>query len=123
MWRNIDQRRTAFGDEDGSELATCPIRDVERASVCVKNAHGPLHNESMQFVRANCPPERFSQPVEEIEDQRFLDLNLFMRTLQSANSPTLEIDSDTPTSQRRDKQSEEKSRPHYGGPAYFEDVS
>jgi hypothetical protein len=45
--------------------------------------------------------------VEEIEDERLLDLNLLMRALQSANSPRLEIGSDTPSSERRDKQSEE----------------
>jgi hypothetical protein len=46
--------------------------------VCVKNAHSPLYNESMQFLRSNCTSERFAQPVEEIEDERFLDLNLLM---------------------------------------------
>jgi hypothetical protein len=61
--------------------------------------------------------------VEEIEDERLLDLNLLMRALQSANLPALEIGSDTPPGQRRDKQSKEKSRPHCERPAYFEDVS
>ena len=102
-----------------------PVRsvDVERAAVCVENAHGPFHNESMQFLRSNCSPERFAQAVEEIEDECLLDLNLLMRALQPSNSPTLEIGSDTPPGQRRDKQSEEKSRPHCEGPAYFEGVS
>ncbi len=121
--RNIHQRRTALRDECGHELATCPIGYVERAAVCVQNAHGPLHNESMQFLGSNCSPERFAQPVEEIEDERLLDLNLLMRALQSANSPRLEIGSDTPPSEGRDKQSKEKSRPHCATPAYFEDVS
>ena len=107
----------------GMSSATCPVRDVERTAVCVENAHGPLHNESMQFLRSNCSPERFAQAVEEIEDECLLDLNLLMRALQSANSPTLEIGSDTPPGQRRDKQSKEKSRPHCARPAYFEDVS
>jgi hypothetical protein len=61
--------------------------------------------------------------MEEIEDECLLDLNLLMRALQSANSPGLEISSDTPPGQRRDKQSKEKSRPHFARPAYFEDVS
>ena len=61
--------------------------------------------------------------MEEIEDERLLDLNLLMRALQSPNSSSLQIGSDTPPSQRRDKQSEEKSRPHWQRPAYFEDVS
>jgi hypothetical protein len=77
----------------------------------------------MQFLRSNCSAERFAQPVEEIENERLLDLNLLMRALQSANSPTLEIGSYTPPGQRRDKQSKEKSRPHCARPAYFEDVS
>src|SRR5262245_20878700 len=121
--RKIYQRRTAFRDECGRELATCPIGHVERAAVGVKNAHGPFHNESMQFLGSNGSPERFAQPVEEIEDERLLDLNFLMRTLQSANSPSLEICGDTPAGQRRDEQSKEKSRPHCARPAYFEDVS
>jgi 3-methyladenine DNA glycosylase AlkC len=78
VWRNIHQRRTTLGNECRRELATCPVRDVERATICVKNAHSPLYNESVQFLRSNCSSERFPQSVEEIEDQRFLDLNLLM---------------------------------------------
>jgi hypothetical protein len=78
MLRNIYQWRTAFRDERGRKLTACPICDVESASVCVKNAHRPFHDESMQFVRANCSPERFAQAVEEIENQCLFDLNFFM---------------------------------------------
>ena len=61
--------------------------------------------------------------MKEIEDERLLDLNLFMRALQSPNAAGLKISTDSPSGQRRDKQSKEKSRPHCEGPAYFEDVS
>src|ERR1044072_2628886 len=50
--------------------------------------------------------------MEKIENQRLLDLDLFMRTLQSTYSAGLRVNRDTPSSQRRDKQSKEKSRPH-----------
>src|SRR5205814_6346543 len=87
LFGNIYERRTALRDECGRQLATCPISDVECAAVCVKNVHGALHNESMQFLRSNCSAERFAQPVEEIENERLLDLNLLMRTLQFSHSP------------------------------------
>ena len=74
-------------------------------------------------MRPDCSAERFAQPVKEIENERLLDLNLFMRPFQSSNPPRLGITGDSPTSERRDKQSKEKSRPHCEGPAYFEDVS
>jgi hypothetical protein len=79
--RDIYQRRTAFRDESGHELSTCPIRNVKRAAVCVENADGALHNESMQFLRSNCSAERLAQAVEKIEDERLFDLNLLMRAL------------------------------------------
>jgi hypothetical protein len=52
-----------------------------RAAVCVENADGALHNESMQFLRSNCSAERLAQAVEKIEDERLFDLNLLMRAL------------------------------------------
>src|SRR6266480_4327202 len=45
--RNIYQRRTAFRDECGHDLATRAIGDVKRAAVCVQNPHSPFDNESM----------------------------------------------------------------------------
>ena len=102
-----------------------PVRSahIKRAAVCVQNTRGALDDEPMQFLGSNRFPKRFAQTVQEIEDERFLDLNFLMRALQPANSPRLEISSDNPPGERRDKQSKEKSRPHCAGPAYFEDVS
>jgi len=79
--RDIYQRRAAFRNKSGHELSTCPVRNVKRAALCVENADGALNNEPMQFLRSNCPAERFPQPVEEIKNKRLLDLNFLMRAL------------------------------------------
>ena len=110
--RNIDQRRAAFGDESRSEFATRAVSHIKRPTVRVQNARGPLNNEPVQFLRSNGLPERFAETVQEIENERFLDLDLLVRTFQLANPPCLEAGGNNPSGNRRDKQSEEKSRPH-----------
>ena len=110
--RNIDQRRTTLRDEGGRELPAGAIGHIKCAAVCIENARSALDDEPMQFLRSNRFPEGFAQTVQEIEDERFLDLDFLMRALQPANPPRLEVGSDNPPGHRRDKQSKEKSRPH-----------
>jgi hypothetical protein len=66
----------------------------------------------MKFLRPNGLPEGFAETVQKIENERFLDLDLLVRTLQHSNPPRPEIGGKNPSANRRDKQSEEKSRPH-----------
>src|SRR5258708_30161886 len=78
----------------------------------VQNPRSALDNEPVQFLRSNGFPEGFAEAMQEIENERFLDLDLLVRTLQRANPPCLEVRSNYPSANRREKQSEEKSRPH-----------
>ena len=110
--RNVDQRRAALGDKSRPKFATRAISHIKCPTVRVQNARGALNNEPVQFLRSNGFSEGFAQTMQEIENQRFLDLDLLVRTFQSANPPCLEAGGDNPSGNRRDKQSEEKSRPH-----------
>src|ERR1700746_1682041 len=115
MQRNIDHRRTTFRDKSRRELRAGAIGQIKCSAVCVQNACSTFDNEPMKFLRPNGLPESFAETVQKIENERFLDLDLLMRTLQRANPPRLEIGGKNPSANRRDKQSEEKSRPHRAG--------
>lgn len=66
----------------------------------------------MQIMRLDRFSEGLAQAVEKIEDKRFLDLDLFLRTLERANFPCLPNGSESPTADRDDQQREKNSRPH-----------
>jgi hypothetical protein len=61
----------------------------------------------MQFLRSDRFSESLAQSVQEIEDERFLDLDFLMRALQLANSPRLQPGGSDPSGHRRDKQSKQ----------------
>src|SRR6266704_3288101 len=81
--RNIDQRRTILRDEGGRELTAGAIGHIQCAAMCIQDAHRPLHDQSMQFLRPNRFPERLPQTMQEIEDQGFFDLDFLMRAFES----------------------------------------
>ena len=112
MRRNIDQRRTTLGDKSRHKFRAGAVRHIKCAAVRVENARSSLHNEPMQFLGSNGLPKSFTETVQKIENERFLDLDLLVRTLQHPNPPRLEVDGKNPSYNRRDKESEEKSRPH-----------
>ncbi|PYK67660.1 MAG: hypothetical protein DME50_01760 [Verrucomicrobia bacterium] len=89
----------------------------------IKNAGRPFDNQAVQFTGPDGLAKSLSQPVQKIENKRFFNLNFLMRTFEPSNLSRLRPGSENPPSQRRKKQSEEKSRPHDAGPAYFEVVS
>src|SRR5207249_10427793 len=64
----------------------------------------------------SCRPDRFgkcfSQPVQKIEDERFLDLNLFLGALELANPVALPLPSDKPARETRSQQPKKNNRPH-----------
>ena len=115
IWRNIHQRRATLGDKGRGKLAARAIGHIKRATMCVENARCPLDDEPMQFLRSNGSAEGFAEPVQKIKNQSFFDLNFLMGALQSSNSPRLVIGGKNPPGDRRQKQPEEKSRPHDGG--------
>ena len=83
--------------------------------MCIENTRCTLHDEPMQIVGANRFAKSFSEPVEEVEDKGFFDLNFFVRAFQRANTPPLGVGGENPSGHGRQKQSEEKNRPRHAG--------
>jgi hypothetical protein len=49
--------------------------------VRVENAGSAFDDEPVEFLRSNCLAEGFAKAVQEIENERLLDLDLLMRPL------------------------------------------
>jgi hypothetical protein len=67
----------------------------------------------VQLLRPNGLSKGFAETVQKIENKCFLDLNFFMRAFQLSNPPYLKPSGNNPSGDRREKQSEKKSRPHH----------
>ena len=106
--RNLNKRRTAFGDKGRREPFAGAITQIKGAPLRIHNARGAVDDKPMQFLRSNRFPESLAQTVQEIEDERFLDLDFLMRALEPANSAHLEIGSSNPSDHRRDKESQKE---------------
>src|SRR5581483_11061180 len=104
---NIHQRRATFGDESGGEFCSGAVGQIERATVGIKNSSCAFHDQSMQIGRANCFAKGLAQAVKKIENKSFLDLDLFLRTLQPANAAALPEQDVKGQAQASDKQPEE----------------
>src|ERR1041384_4351993 len=109
---NINQRRTTFGDKSRRKFRASATSHIKRSAVRVQNARSALDNKPVQFLGPDGLPKGFAEAMQKIENQRFLDLDLLVRTLQDSNPPRLEIGAKNPSANRRNKESEEKSRPH-----------
>ena len=112
MRRNIDQRRAPFGNERRRQFRAGAIGHVKRAALRIQDARGAFDNQTMQIVRAYRFGECFAEPVQKIEDESLLDLDLFFRTLQLPDAERLPPRGVNPAGQRRDKQGKEKNWPH-----------
>ena len=66
----------------------------------------------MQIVRANRLAERLAQPVQEIEDERFLDLDFFLRTFEQPDAPAKQDRGINPAGNGYEQQPAENNRPH-----------
>ena len=84
---NIDQRRTTLGNKGRRKLCPGAIGQVKRAAVSIENAGRAFDDEAMQIVRPDRLAKRFAEAVQEIEDERFLDLDFLVRTLERADAP------------------------------------
>src|SRR5690348_11166934 len=102
MQRNIDQRRTTLRDKSRRELRAGAIGHIKCSAGCVQYACSTFDNEPMKFLRSNGLLKSFAETVQKIENERFLNLDLLVRTLQSANPPRLEIGGKNPSANRRD---------------------
>ena len=70
----------------------------------IENPRRPFHNQAVQIGRADRLGKRLSEAVQEIEDQRLLDLNLFFRTLELANPVALLLPGEKPSRETRQQQ-------------------
>jgi hypothetical protein len=59
--------------------------------MCIENPDGAFDDQAVQIMRANDVTKRFAQTMKEIENQTLLDLNGFIRTLETANAPALPL--------------------------------
>ncbi len=87
--RHLDEGRTTFRDIGGRQLSSRAFHHVERASVRVENPRRPFHDQAVQIRRADRFGERLAQSMQEIEDQRLLDLDLFVRKFELAQTLSL----------------------------------
>jgi len=78
----------------------------------IENPARSFDNQTMEIVRPNRFAECFSQAVQEIEDEGFLDLDLLLGTLQRANAEELGAGREEPAGQRRELEHEENGWPH-----------
>ena len=110
--RNFHKRRAAFGNERRDQLRASAIDHVKRAAVGVEDTRRSFDNQSMQVIGPDRFAEGFPQPVQEIEDERFLDLDFFFRAFQRPYPPGLSLRGVDPPRDGREQESEEKDRPH-----------
>ena len=82
--------------------------------MCIENPGRSFDNQAVQIVRFDRFTKRFPQPVQKIEDQGFLDLDLFLRPLESMNFASLPKGGESPTQNRKGQGREEKAWPHDG---------
>ena len=85
----------------------------------IENSRRALDDQAVEIGRPDGFRKGRAEPVEEIEDQRLFDLDLFVRPLQLRDSPALDKPGGEPSDQACDKQPEEKRWPHASGPDYF----
>ena len=71
-----------------------------------------LDNQPVQIVRLDRFTKGLPQPVQEIEDEGFFDLDLFLRALESMNFASLAKGGESPTQNREGQGREEKAWPH-----------
>ena len=80
----------------------------------IENAGRSFDDQPVQIVRLDRFTEGFPQPVQEIEDEGFFDLDLFLRPLESMNFASLPKGGESPTQNRKGQGREEKAWPHDG---------
>src|ERR1044072_929884 len=79
----------------------------------VQNTRCTFDDQPVQLLRSNSLAKCFTEAVQKIEDECLLDLNFFMRTLQTSNTPYLKPRGKNPSGYRRYKEPEKKIRPHH----------
>ncbi len=78
----------------------------------VENPRRPFHDQAVQISRPDRLGKRLAQAVQKIEDQRLLDLDLFVRKLELANPLALLLPGEKPSGETRNQQPEKNDWPH-----------
>src|SRR3954447_12748782 len=89
MDRDFDEGRATLRDKRRRELTAGAFHHVKRSALRVQNPGSTFDDQPMQIGRANRFCEGFTEPVEKIEDESFLDLDFFLRALQLPNPDAL----------------------------------
>ena len=86
---HFDQRRTTFRKKAGASLRAGAIGHVKRAAMRIENAGRAFDDQAVQIVRPDRFAKGFAEAVQEIEDERFLDLDFLLRALELADAPVV----------------------------------
>ena len=78
----------------------------------IENPRGSLDNQPVQIVRLDRFTKGFSQPVQEVEDEGFFDLDLFLRPLEGMNFASLPKGGKNPSQSREGQGRKEKTWPY-----------
>ena len=98
---DLNERRTAFRNISRGQFPPGALHHVKRATLRVENPGCAFHNETVQVRRADGFAKRFAKSVEEIEDERFFDLDFFVRALELADADALPPPGEKPAGERR----------------------
>jgi len=112
MRRNIDKRRTTFGNKCRRKFGAGAVGQIERAALRVQHTCGAFDNQAVQISRPDRFAKCFPETVQEIEDQGLFDLHFLVRTFESANASSLSQQRVNPNAQTCDEQPEKNSWPH-----------
>ena len=104
--RHVDEGRAAFRDESRREFSPRAFHHVKRAALRIEHPRRAFHDQAVQIRGANRFREGFTEPVEKIEDERFFDLDFFLRAFELADADPLLPPSEGPTRERCDQQAE-----------------
>src|SRR5207248_4927622 len=91
------------------ELRPTSIGQIKRSPLSIENTRCSFDNQAVQIGRPDRFAESFTKAVQEIEDQRLLDLDFFLRALQPANAASLSQQGVHPQPKAADQQPNEDS--------------
>ena len=78
----------------------------------IENPRRSFDNQPVQIVWFDRFTKSFSEPVQEIENKSFFDLDLFLRPLEGMNFATLAKGGKNPTQNRKGQGRKEKTWPY-----------
>ena len=86
----------------GSNRVAAAFDHVKRAAMRIENPSGTFDDQAVQISCADRFREGRAEPVQEVKDQRLLDLDFLVRPLQLANALALPSPRPKPPCSARD---------------------